>query len=54
MNRFVAQSLLKETQAKITLVESGKACLSCLREQHYDLVLLDDMMPELSGSAYIF
>ena len=54
MNRFVAQSLLKETQAKIALAESGKACLSCLREQHYDLVLLDDMMPELSGSAYIF
>ncbi len=50
MNRYVAQSLLKETQAQVTLASSGEECIKRLRAEHYDLVLLDDMMPEFSGT----
>lgn len=32
------------------LLQSGGECLEKLRAGHYDLVLLDDMMPELSGT----
>lgn len=50
MNRFVAQSLLKETKAHVRLAASGRECIGRLRSEHYDVVLLDDMMPELSGT----
>ena len=50
MNRFVAKSLLKETRAHVRLAASGRECLDRLRAEPYDLVLLDDMMPELSGT----
>ena len=50
MNRFVAKSLLKETRAHIRLASGGRECIDRLHAEHYDLVLLDDMMPELSGT----
>lgn len=31
------------------LVESGFICLERLEENDYDLILLDDMMPKMSG-----
>ncbi|WP_320858333.1 ATP-binding protein, partial [Selenomonas sp.] len=48
MNRFVAKSLLKDTRAHVRLAASGRECHDRLRAEPYDLVLLDDMMPEFS------
>lgn len=49
MNRKVFRSLLKQTQVQITDVSSGMACLEKVRENHYDMIFLDHMMPEMDG-----
>ena len=49
VNRKVLRSLLKETQIQITEAGSGRECLELVQENHYDLVLLDHMMPEMDG-----
>ncbi len=49
MNRFVVKNLLKSTQVQVTLLESGAACIEVLRKEHFDIVLLDHMMPEMDG-----
>lgn len=49
MNLLVATNLLKATQVKIDTALSGMSCLKKLVERHYDLILLDQMMPSLDG-----
>ncbi|MBQ7775237.1 MAG: response regulator [Lachnospiraceae bacterium] len=49
MNRFVFKSLLKQTRMQIFEAESGSACLDMLKQQHFDIVFLDHMMPEMDG-----
>ncbi len=49
MNLQVMESLLRSTKVHLTTVLSGKACLSKLQEESYDLILLDHMMPEMDG-----
>ena len=49
MNRKVFCGLLKQTQMQITQADSGAACLELLRKNHYDLIFLDHMMPEMDG-----
>ena len=49
MNLFVTESLLKSTKAKITSCKSGQECLSHMENEHYDIVLLDHMMPQMDG-----
>lgn len=49
MNLFVMQSLLKSTQVKVTTCESGEACLKHMSSRHFDIVLLDHMMPKMDG-----
>lgn len=48
-NLFVVKSLLKQTQVQITTCLSGKECLKRICEMHYDVILLDHMMPEMDG-----
>ena len=48
-NRRVLKSLLQETEIKMVEVESGKKCLECVKEQHFDLIFLDHMMPDMDG-----
>ena len=50
MNLEVIASLLKETQIKITTAESGSECIEILKGRHFDLILLDQMMPGMSGN----
>ena len=46
----VAERLLKDYKVKVESVESGYACLDLIKTgNHYDLILLDDMMPQMSG-----
>ena len=49
MNLFVAQKLLERTQVQMTTCMSGKECLSLMQKEHYDVILLDHMMPEMDG-----
>ncbi len=49
MNLFVVKNLLKKTMVQITEAQSGKQCLELIREQKFDVVLLDHMMPEMDG-----
>ena len=49
MNRKVFKALLKKTQMQIMEADSGKMCLELLRQQSFDIVFLDHMMPEMDG-----
>ncbi|MBR1485919.1 MAG: response regulator, partial [Synergistaceae bacterium] len=49
MNRVVLRSLMKETEIKIDDAESGEECLQKVRENAYDVILMDYMMPRMDG-----
>ena len=49
INRKVFISLLKETKVKIDEAESGMECLEKIKDNHYDIIFLDHMMPEMDG-----
>ena len=50
LNLKVAARLLKEYNLEPELIDSGFACLEKIQEGNkYDLILLDDMMPKMSG-----
>ncbi len=49
MNRIVAVSLLKPLQMKIDLAEDGREAVEKIGDKHYDLVLMDHMMPVMDG-----
>ena len=50
LNLKVAERLLKAYKCNITLVESGSECLDKISNNKYDLILLDDMMPKMTGT----
>jgi len=49
MNRKVICELLKITGIQIDAVESGYECLELLKENKYDLIFMDHMMPHMDG-----
>lgn len=49
VNLLVAQNLLKATNIQVDTCLSGKECLQIIKEKHYHIILLDQMMPELDG-----
>ena len=49
MNIRVMQALLQEAQIQVDTAEGGEACLEKVRENHYDMIFLDHMMPEPDG-----
>ena len=50
MNLEVITGLLSQTRVGVTTAVSGAECVKRLREGRYDLVLLDQMMPGMSGT----
>lgn len=51
LNLKVAEKLLKDFDLDVTLVSSGYECLDKIKDgEEYDLILMDDMMPKLSGT----
>ncbi len=50
MNLEVITELLKETRINISTAESGQECLALLEKETFDLLLLDQMMPGMSGT----
>ncbi len=49
VNRKVLRNLLKATKIRVSEAESGAECLNLVLENHYDLIFLDHMMPEMDG-----
>ena len=49
MNRKVIRSLLLRTGLSVETAESGQECLNILKVHHFDIVLMDIMMPEMDG-----
>lgn len=49
VNRKVFRNLLKETQIQVTDAEGGAECLELVQKNHFDLIFLDHMMPEMDG-----
>lgn len=49
MNLKVAKGLLAPYEMTIDLADGARECLRLVKENHYDLILLDHMMPEMDG-----
>ncbi|MBR3833424.1 MAG: response regulator [Lachnospiraceae bacterium] len=49
MNLKVFSKLISHVEAEITEVDSGKKCLELLKDNSYDIIFLDHMMPEMDG-----
>ena len=50
INIKVAENVLKKYNPTIESTDSGKVCLDVLNDKTYDLILMDDMMPEMTGT----
>lgn len=49
LNLRVICGLLKETRIQIDTALNGAQCLEMVRTRHYDLILLDNLMPNMDG-----
>lgn len=49
MNLIVFKGLLEKTQMQVYEAQSGRECLEMLKQQSFDLIFLDHMMPEMDG-----
>ncbi len=49
MNRMVATKLLRGTKIQVDTAASGRECLKMTATQHYHVILMDHMMPEMDG-----
>ena len=52
-NLMIIKQLLKETGLEIELVDNGKDAIELADEKHFDVILLDHMMPEPDGIAVL-
>ncbi len=50
MNLIVVKNLLKATQIRIDFAHGGQECIEKVRNEFYDVILLDHMMPEMDGT----
>ncbi len=51
INRMVAKALLEPYQLTIDEAENGAEAVRMVKEKHYDLVLMDHLMPVMDGIA---
>jgi len=49
MNRRLFTDLLKKTKIQITTASSGKKALDLVQQEHFDLIFMDYLMPEMDG-----
>ncbi len=49
MNLTLMGALLKRTNIKLDLVESGRDALTACQSKKYDIIFMDHMMPEMDG-----
>ena len=49
MNRKVFVALLRDSKVKVVEAENGYECLQLIKNQHFDMIFLDHMMPGMDG-----
>ena len=49
INLDVFQTLLTRTKMNIVSADSGKACLELVKKEHFHIIFMDHMMPEMDG-----
>jgi len=49
MNCMVASRLLSSTKVQVDIANSGEDCLELTKKKFYNIILMDDMMPGMSG-----
>ena len=49
VNLTVAEGLLEPLKMKVMTAESGKEAIDMIRTNHFDMILMDHMMPEMDG-----
>ena len=49
VNRILASRLLEKRQHQVTAVVDGRAAVAAIRENSYDIVLMDIQMPGMNG-----
>jgi len=49
--QFLIQKILEEQGHSITIVDNGKAAVEQVAQQHFDVILMDNRMPEMGGVA---
>ncbi len=49
INRHLALTILKKLGYEADFVMNGQECLEIVSEKHYDLILMDVLMPEMDG-----
>ncbi len=49
INLIIAQSVLEEYKVTVDTALSGKEAITNIQREHYDLVFMDHMMPEMDG-----
>ena len=51
VNLKVAERLLRSYNVEVETIDNGFNCIEKIKnEEHYDLILMDDMMPKMSGT----
>lgn len=53
INLKLAERLLSQFNMDIKTAENGKECIELVKNNQYDIILLDHMMPELDGVATV-
>ena len=53
VNLKIGKRLLERYEAKVVTATSGKECLDLVKEEHFDIIFLDHMMPEMDGMAVL-
>ena len=53
MNVMVVSSLLKATKVQVDVASSGMECLEKTRKKYYHVILMDAMMPNMSGEETV-
>lgn len=54
LNHDVIISLLKPTEVNIDTVYNGREAINMIKAGHYDLILMDHLMPEMDGIQTLF
>lgn len=49
INLKVLEGILKPTEIKVDLCDSGMKCLDACKDNYYDIIFMDHMMPEMDG-----
>ena len=49
VNQFMISKILKDWKVKVEIVDNGKKVLDKLKNNDYDLILMDTHMPEMNG-----